>query len=194
MERIFGDFIRDLPASKEYLIIGFSPSSISLQQRWRNNGLSADFLADYLTTFFPRTEQDSRAINAQLELKSSIGYIANELLENAIKFNDNSSDYTASIQLHLKSDRIILMVTNSVVSQEVDKFQAYLEKLTTSNVEDLLVSQLEKNALEENSDSSGLGFLTIMNDYMATIGWRFETVRQEPEVVAVTTMVQLEVT
>jgi len=187
MERIFGDFIKDLPESKEYLIIGFSPSSISLQQRWRNNGLSADFLADYLTTFFPGND------NSELELKSSISYIANELLENAMKFHDNNSDYPASIQLHLKSDRIVLMVTNRVAPQEVDKFQAYLEKLTTSNVEDLLVNQLEKNALDDNSDSSGLGFLTIMSDYLAKIGWRFETVRQEPEVVAVTTMVQLQV-
>ncbi len=193
MERIFGDFIKDLPGSKEYLVIGFSPSSISLQQRWRNNGLSADFLADYLTTFFPGNNDDSNAAKSQLELKSSISYIANELLENAMKFNDNTSDYPISIQLHLKSDRIILMVTNSVAPQEVDKFQAYLEKLTTSNVEDLLVRQLEKNALDENSNSSGLGYLTIMNDYMAKIGWRFETVQQEPEVVAVTTMVQLEV-
>ena len=193
MERIFGDFIKDLPASKEYLILGFSPGSISLQKRWRNNGLSADFLADYLTTFFTGKDKDANAVNSELELKSSISYIANELLENAMKFNDNSSDYPVSIQLHLKSDRIVLMVTNSVAPQEVNKFQAYLEKLTTSNVEDLLVSQLEKNALDENSDSSGLGFMTIISDYRAKMGWKFETVRQEPEVVAATTMVQLEV-
>jgi hypothetical protein len=33
----------------EYLKIGFSPTSIPIQQRWRNNGLSANFLADYLS-------------------------------------------------------------------------------------------------------------------------------------------------
>ncbi len=193
MERIFGDFIKDLPASKEYLILGFSPSSISLQQRWRNNGLSADFLGDYLTTFFPGNDTDSNAVSSQLEIKSSISYIANELLENAMKYNDQNSDYPISIQLHLKSDRIVLMVTNSVATQEVDKFQEYLEKLTTANVEDLLVDRLEKNAFDDNSNSSGLGYLTIMNDYMAKIGWRFEKVQEEPEVIAVTTMVQLQV-
>lgn len=193
MERIFGDFIKDLPPSKEYLIIGFSPASISLQQRWRNNGLSADFLGEYLTTFFPGNDTDSTVVSSQLEIKSSISYIANELLENAMKFNDNNSDYPVSIQLHLKSDGIVLMVTNSVATPEVDKFQAYLEELTTANVEDLLVNQLEKNALDDNSNSSGLGYLTIISDYMAKIGWRFETVQQEPEVIAVTTMVQLQV-
>ncbi len=193
MERIFGDFIEDLPGSEEYLIIGFSPGSISLQQRWRNNGLSADFLADYLTTFFPGIDENSNGVKSQAELKNSISYIANELLENAMKYNNNKCNHPISIQLHLKSDRIVLMVTNSVAPQEVEKFQAYLEKLTTSNVEDLLVCQLEKNALEENSHSSGLGYLTIISDYMAKIGWRFRTVQEEPEVVAVSTMVQLQV-
>ncbi|MDY6806376.1 MAG: DUF6272 family protein [Cyanobacteriota bacterium] len=193
MERIFGDFITDLPGSEEYLIIGFSPASISLQQRWRNNGLSADFLADYLTTFFPGNDENSNGISSQAELKNSISYIANELLENAMKYNDKKCNHPISIQLHLKSDRIVLMVTNSVVPQKVDEFQAYLEELTTSNVEDLLVRQLEKNALEENSHSSGLGYLTIIGDYMAKMGWRFSTVQEEPEVVAVSTMVQLQV-
>lgn len=41
-----------LPPSQEFLLINFSSSSIPLNQRSRNNGLSADFIADYLTTFF----------------------------------------------------------------------------------------------------------------------------------------------
>ncbi|NEP41224.1 MAG: ATP-binding protein [Okeania sp. SIO2H7] len=155
--------------------------------------MSADFLADYLTTFFPGNDEEPDRAKSRLELKSSISYIANELLENAMKFNDQTSNYPISIQLHLKSDRIILAVTNSIPPQEVDKFQSYLEELTTSKVEDLLLRQLEQNVLEENSNFSGLGYLTIINDYMAKMGWKLETVRQEPEVTAVTTMVQLKV-
>ena len=35
------------PASEcEYLTLAFSPTSAPLRSRWRNNGLSADFLAD----------------------------------------------------------------------------------------------------------------------------------------------------
>ena len=33
----------------------------------------------------------------------------------------------------------------------------------------------------------------MMSDYMARLGWKFETVQKDPEVVAVTTMVQLPV-
>ena len=53
MTQTFGKFIERQEEYGEYLKIGFSPTSIPLQQRWRNNGLSADFLADYLSTFFP---------------------------------------------------------------------------------------------------------------------------------------------
>ncbi|HSF76291.1 MAG TPA: ATP-binding protein, partial [Microcoleus sp.] len=71
MTQIFGDFIEQ-PASQEYLIMGFSPSSVPLKQRWRNNGLSADFLADYLTTFFPGNQDDPSTIERQAEIKSAV--------------------------------------------------------------------------------------------------------------------------
>ena len=85
MTRIFGHFIAQKDDYGEHLEIGFSPTSIPIQQRWRTNGLSADFLADYLVTFFPG--DDRAAAERQAELKSAVSYVANELLENAMKFS-----------------------------------------------------------------------------------------------------------
>jgi len=48
MIQLFGDFKEEPVNSKEYLELGFSPSSMSLKHRWRNNGLSADFLAPFI--------------------------------------------------------------------------------------------------------------------------------------------------
>ena len=63
---IIGNFINiDSCAEGEYLQLGFQPSSVPLKQRWRNNGLSADFLGDYVTTFFPRDESDPRPAHAR---------------------------------------------------------------------------------------------------------------------------------
>ncbi len=42
MQQIFGNFVERDTASQEYSAIHFSPTSILLQQRWRNNGSSAD--------------------------------------------------------------------------------------------------------------------------------------------------------
>jgi hypothetical protein len=192
MNQIFGDFIEDLPLSQEYLIIGFSPSSIPLKQRWRNNGLSADFLADYLITFFPLSDPENET-NQQAEIKSAVNYIANELLENAMKFNDESCQYPISIQLHLKTDRIIFAVTNSISKSSVINFQDFIEKLLTSDSGQLYIDQLEKNATDEANHVSRLGYLTMLNDYTAKLGWKFQTVPQQPDIMTVTTMVQLPV-
>lgn len=53
MTQIFGYYV-DKPLSQDELSLRFSPSSIPIKDRWRNNGLSADFMADYLTAFFPK--------------------------------------------------------------------------------------------------------------------------------------------
>ncbi|MEG4960087.1 MULTISPECIES: DUF6272 family protein [unclassified Microcoleus] len=192
MIQTFGDFI-EWSASQEYLIIGFSPSSVPLKQRWRNNGLSADFLADYLTTFFPGNEDDPSTIERQAEMKSAVSYIANELLENAMKFNDETSEYPIDIKLQLESDRVIFSVANSISPQAVEKFQAYIQQLLASEPSELYIQQLEKNAADERCSHSGLGLLTMLTDYTAKIGWKFQTVQKDPEVIAVTTMVQLTV-
>ncbi len=193
MTQIFGDFIDDLPPSQEYLIVGFSPSSVPLKQRWRNNGLSADFLADYFTTFFPSSQSDRTESDRQAEIKSAVSYIANELLENAIKFNDETSQYPISIHLQLHNDKLVFLTTNSISAEAAEKFQAFIQELMTSDPNELYIHQLEKSAEDESNTISGLGILTMINDYLAEIGWKFETVQKETEVITVTTMVQLAV-
>ena len=191
MSQIFGEFIEDLQTSHEYLILGFSPSSIPLKQRWRNNGLSADFLADYLATFFPGNENSINGNPLRTEIKSAVSFIANELLENAMKFSDETSNYTVSIGLYLKSDKLIFMVKNSVALERVSKFQTFLKELTTSDPNELYIQQLEQNAQDDTITESRLGLLTMINDYQAILGWKFDTISTIPELHTVTTMVQV---
>lgn len=155
--------------------------------------MSADFLADYLATFFPRNEDEPSTIERQAEIKSAVSYIANELLENAMKFNDETSEYPIDIKLELESDGVIFSVANSIPPQAVGKFQAYIQQLLASEPSDLYIQQLEKNAADESSTGSGLGLLTMLTDYTAKIGWKFQTVHKDPEVISLTTMVQLTV-
>lgn len=191
MTKIFGDFIDELPDSEEYLAIVFSPSSIPRRQRWRTNGLSANFMADYFTTFFPRGEAANNLINSKKEVKSVVSFIANELLENAMKFNDETIEHPISVTLRLHEDRLVFLANNSVDPQAVGKFQAFIQELVTCDPGELLVHQLEKNAEDGTHTASGLGLLTMMNDYLAKLGWKFETVHKDREVITVTTMVQL---
>jgi hypothetical protein len=191
MVQIFGDYDDKIPFSNEFLILGFSPTSLPLKQRWRNNGLSADFLADYLATFFPTNGSESESLRKQAEVRNAVSYIANELLENAMKFNDDSSASPVSIKLQLYPNRIVFLITNSVSLKNCERFQAFIQKLRSSDTQELYIHQLEENAVNDNSTESRLGLLTMINDYQAKIGWKFETSPAESQVLIVSTMVQL---
>ncbi len=193
IQQILGDFIQNLPPSQEYLILSFSPGSIPLRQRWRNNCLSADFLADYLSTFFLNDEHQQVDCSKQAEVKSAVSYIANELLENAMKYGVEMSRFPISIQIHLNPDLIIFQLTNSIQSKQTLAFQEHIETLLSDDPDELYIAQLEKNALEEEGQESGLGILTMLNDYGAKLGWKFESLPQESDEMAVTTMVQLRI-
>ncbi len=194
MVQIFGKFNDTKSNSQEYLILGFSPTSIPLQQRWRNNGLSADFLADYLTTFFPVIDTEPTTFKKRKEIRGAISYIANELLENAMKFNDTNSQYPIGIQFRLYSDQLILYTTNSVQHENVERFQSFLQELLQTEPQELYIRQIERAQENDNVEASGLGLLTMIDDYQVKIGWKFETVQQDSEeVILVTTMVQLDI-
>ncbi|MGL6341557.1 MAG: DUF6272 family protein, partial [Waterburya sp.] len=161
IKQVFGNFAEDLPSSQEYLILSFSPSSAPLQRKWRTNGLSADFIADYLSGFL-NCEDTNYDESKQLETKSAIGYIANELLENAMKYNNKNSDAPISIQIHLIDNKIILQITNSVCQKGVEVLQERIQEIVDSDPYELYINKLECSAMEDTSTTSGLGFLTMI--------------------------------
>ncbi|MBE9040685.1 ATP-binding protein [Oscillatoriales cyanobacterium LEGE 11467] len=193
MSQIFGYFDEDLPETHEYIVVGFSPSSVPIRQRWRNNGLSADFLSDYLMSFFPEDGEFLSPDRSPSEIKDAISYIANELLENAMKFNYKALSHPVSIQLRLLPDRVIFLTTNAIEPKTINDFQDFLKKLIDSDLEKLYVNQIEQSVVCENKMSSQLGFLTMALDYMAKLGWKFERMKDNPELTQVTTMVTLEI-
>ena len=191
MTRIFGNFIERKDDRVEYLKIGFSPTSIPIQQRWRNNGLSADFLADYLATFFPG--DDRAAAERHAEIKSAVSYVANELLENAMKFSSAPSQHAISIAMYLEAEAGSLYGTNSVDPHAVAAFQQTIAHLLTADIDTLYMAQLTHNAASDSAAGAGLGYLTMLHDYGVALAWEFGPSLQDPDVVTVTTMARLSV-
>jgi hypothetical protein len=187
MRQIFGEFVEQ-GNGDEYLIIHFSPTSLPLQQRWRNNGLSADFLAEYWSIFFPAHDVPSR--KKQNEIRGSINYIANELLENVMKYAYRPADHPVSLGLYLYQNEFKFYASNAIAPNAIEDFQRRIDALLTKDSQQLYLEQVEKNAAGESSGSH-LGLLTMVNDYQARLGWKFETSSQAPDVVVVTTMVHL---
>ena len=171
----------------EYLTLAFSPSSAPLRSRWRNNGLSADFLADYVTTFLP-TKDGVPALEArQNQLKHAITYIANELLENAMKYHQTDVEIPIRIHLELTSDHITVSVSNGISVLQAGRYQAFVEHLKEGDVEDLLLKQQEESARSSESAISSLGLLTMISDYDAQLDWRFDIHPTQPGSMTVTT-------
>ncbi|MFZ5501765.1 MAG: DUF6272 family protein [Candidatus Micrarchaeota archaeon] len=190
MKRLFGAYVEQNESSQEYLVIHFSPTSVPLQQRWRNNGLSADFLAAYWATFFPA--HDIKSQQRQAEIKGAINYIANEMLENVMKFSHKPTNYPVSLGLYLYEDSFKIYATNAIDPEKVSGFQAYLEELQAGDPSVLYLQQVERNAATEVPTNSQLGLLTMINDYQADLAWKFEPAPEDPNVTIVTTMVKLE--
>ena len=191
MQQSFGEFIDPQEGDGEYLKIGFRPASITLQQRWRNNGLSADFLAGYLSTFFPG--EDTASTTRQAAIKDAVSFIANELLENAMKFSFASSHHTVTIEMFLDADAVRLYTANGIAPHAVEPFQQFIARLLSSDTNELYIEQLERNANAEGDAGSGLGFLTMINDYGARLAWNFSHHAGDTEQVLLTTMVRLPV-
>ncbi len=188
MTKILGKYV-DATNCQEYLTLKFSPHKFSIKDRWRNNGLSADFLADYWTTFFPA--KDPSTLRKQAHIKNALSYIANELLENTMKFHSKDSEQPISITLYLFPDKLLFYVINYAELDVVERFQEYLETLFTSDLEQLYLARLEANARDDTHSTSRMGYLTMMHDYEAELGWKFDQSLDHPAHHQITTMVQL---
>jgi|SRR5579863_3166591 len=170
----------------EFLSLSFSPLGAPLRHRWRNNGVSADFLGDYVITFLPANGSMATE-RSQSEIRHAVTYIANEFLENAMKYHERHVDIPIGIRLELAGDHITLSASNGVGFAQAQRYKGFAEYILQENAGDQLVTQLEKSAAAPESGESCLGLLTMINDYRAELGWRFEFHPAYPGVMMVTT-------
>ena len=174
-------------SDSEYLTMAFSPTNIPLRSRWRNNGLSADFLGDYVTTFLPTKDGLAAVENQPNEVRHAVTYIANELLENAMKYHERDVDIPIGIHLELASDHITVSVSNGIGAVQAEHYKAFVEHLLNGNAGDMLLRQQEESAKCNESTTSGLGLLTMVSDYDAQLGWRFDVHPVQTGMMVVTT-------
>lgn len=190
MSNILGEFLTEIPETEEYLTISFSPSYNARKQRWGNYGLSADFLGDYFAAFFPGGELTDSQIDQKENIKASVSYLANELLENAVKFSDENYQIPVNISLFFYRDKMTFVVSNSTTDQIAEKYQEFIQKILNSDIDELYMQQLERTAL--GAGGSQMGLLTLINDYSARFGWKFETISGVAGAIKVTVMAHLD--
>jgi hypothetical protein len=185
--QLIGSFRERSGEQCEYLTLAFSPLSAPLCSRWRNNGLSADFLGDYVITFLPTDGGTLAAASRKNEIKHAVTFIANELLENAMKYHEHHVDIPIAIDLELMSDHITVRAKNGINAGQAEHYKIFAERLLEGDASDLLAKQQEESASCNESATSCLGLLTMMADYGAQLGWCFEVDPSQAETMTVTT-------
>lgn len=196
MSQLFGEFIETFPPENDSLEITFTPSSRPITQRWRNNRLSAYFVADYFITFLPLEEETPGQEKRIRDSKGAVSFVANELLENAMKFNSGDSNQKIKFGIQFIEQPCVtaaIYTTNIINPSSVSSFQAYIQHLLISDPDELYLQQVERSLDSPDEEASGLGFITMLNDYSAKLGWKFEQSAISHNVITVTTMAQVAV-
>jgi len=195
MVQIFGNFIQELSGQDEFITLSFSPSSLALRHHWEKNGLSADFIGEYFKVFFVGHEklasQRTTGLHDLENLKDAVKYISNELLENAMKFQDTALPFPTKITFSLLDNKLIFYVVNGVTAKQMTILKDYIQQLLCNNPEYLYLQTMKKTSLHSKNQYSRLGLLSMICDYSAQIGWKFETMQKDIPITTVTTMVCL---
>lgn len=141
---------------------------------WHHCGTTAEFLGEFFALQQEATGKD------RSETRHGVGYLTNELFENAVKFRSPGDIFIAS---SMEGSRFEIAVTNRIARDVAERFQAVLVDMTTRDPGDLLIERIEANAADPSSSGSGLGLLTLMSDYGARMGWTFEEIPGEAPLV-----------
>jgi len=164
MRTVLGSF--DPSSDRPPAITRFVFHDDALELRWAHCSSTADFLTEVFGGIVKRGGGDTT------DARYSIGYLANELLENVVKFRAPGD---VEVEAAMADDGFAIWLANVVTPETADRFRALLEEIVAGDPGDLLIARIEANASDEGDGGSGLGILTLMNDYGVRLGWSFET-------------------
>lgn len=100
----------------------------------------------------------------------SIEFMANEIIENAVKFRVPGAG-PVTITTRQTGRTLSFNVKNMAPPAASTALARLREEMARSDVGTLLIERIEANALASRDEGSGLGVLTLMSDYGATINW-----------------------
>lgn len=164
MKTLFGQKVELNGTLQHATKIQFCATQLAL--KWSHCSICADFLSQWYTNVL-----SAHGFTGKLkDAGHGISYMANELIENAVKFRAGGD---VDVEAGLAGNLFVLEIGNWIAEDTSRSFQGLLEEITNGDPGDLLIQRIEANAAGHSS-GSGLGILTLMNDYGAKISWRFE--------------------
>lgn len=154
----------------EHLSLTLYPDSAPV--RWSLCNLTANFMSEYFGELFPEADADGNLLS-RAEISGTISFVLNELVENAVKFNEAG---TITITVGMEREDLICLLSNNIPTDRVEPVRRTLLALTQDTPGELLVQRAETNAGDSGDGGSGLGYLIIMNDYGVSLGWKLDPI------------------
>lgn len=162
MDAVYGELNRSNGTDAFGNVLTLAEGPLDLT--WHHASTTSEFLGEFFSLRSAAFGLDAN------EVRHSIGYLVNELLENAIKFRHPGD---IRIETSIEDGLFEISVSNLIDVTTAERFRVLLDEITSRDPGELLIERIEANAEDETSSASGLGLLTLMNDYGAKLGWRF---------------------
>ena len=147
--------------------VTFHPDAFA-SLNWSAGSRLVDFVSRYAGFFF---DSPSTVYLDREEVEDAINYILLELVENALKYSLQGDDVDVALEMQL--DEVQFAVVNPINTGDMSRLETTFHELYSDDPADLMVRRIEENAAAPDSLNSGLGLLTILSDYGATVAWQF---------------------
>lgn len=184
MDGIIGEYREPTDAGPRVTLV-FYPGAFPV--KWNQCSVAADFFAEY---FADVGDAGLAEEAARRDFVGSVGYVLNELIENAVKF---CAGGTVVIDAGVEAGEFVVVVSNQIVADSVERLRLKFGELLSGDPQELLLQRVEENAANPELGTSGLGFLTMLSDYKARLGWRFDPAPGNPDNALLKTTARLQV-
>lgn len=138
-----------------------------LNLAWAHCGPTAEFLGILVAGIAARSGHDFN------EVRHGVNYLANELLENAVKFRARGAGDVV-LEARFDGSTFELLLANFAEEAHSAHLRVFLADLESRDPGELLMERIEANAADDSNTGSGLGILTLLNDYGVRLGWTLE--------------------
>ncbi|MCW0002112.1 ATP-binding protein [Pararhizobium sp. YC-54] len=135
-----------------------------LDLSFKHCAITSDFVAEFVALRY----RTSRSLYR--EVRCNVGYLINELIENAVKFREGGE---VLVEASMEANTFRAKVSNFIDKATAQRFQHLLSEITTGDPGESLIERIEANATQASMSSSGLGLLTLMSDYGVHFAWVF---------------------
>ena len=181
VERCMGSYVSDEDLQKQkYSVSTFDACANDFKLTWKRCSVVSNFWAEYYATEFIHDGA------SQSDFLNVVSFILNELIENVSKYCDVENAPVKIKTFFHREGKIIFKTNNFLTEESAIRFADKIDELFTSDLTELYFQRLEEE------EGSGLGYLTMIQDYGVTLGFHFTKSDPQNNLYQVETCTKLE--